>query len=654
VLPTFVITLREGVEASLIVGIVATFLVKEGRRDALGKMWIGVGIAVALCAGIGIALRIADNNLPQKQQEGLETVVGLIAVTAVTYMIVWMRRNARGLKAELEGSVAHALAAGSTMALVGMAFLAVLREGFETAVFLLAVFQDTSNPTTAGFGAVLGLVAAVVIGYLIYRGGVRINLSRFFRGTGVVLALVAAGLLATAMHTAHEAGWINSFQERAFDMSWLVGPGTVRGSLLTGMLGLQPQPTVGEVAVWLIYAVPVVLFVAWPDRWSLRKRRSARTVAVAGTLMALAALVVAGCGSSSSSDTTASGAGSSKQGAQHVKLTLTDTGCTPAAVKVPSGPTTFDVTNDGAGAVTELEVMKGSRILGEVENVSDGLHNSFSLTLQPGSYKLNCPGGKSAPTGVLTVTGASVAVEANAQVAAAVETYRRYLEQQTGELVNTTKGFADEVVEGDVPRAKELYPGARAPYERIEPVAESFGSLDPDIDARAGDVPRSQWIGFHPIERSLWIRNTARGQSSNATGLIKNVGLLQTKVRSVRLEPSQIANGAVELLGEVSKSKITGEEERYSHIDLVDFEANVVGAKAAFDAVAPIVRSRNPTLTQQIDERFADVETALSDYKQGNGYVTYTDLTRADKRKLSQAIDALAEPLSKVPSIVVA
>jgi iron uptake system component EfeO len=246
-----------------------------------------------------------------------------------------------------------------------------------------------------------------------------------------------------------------------------------------------------------------------------------------------------------------------------------------------------------------------------------------------------------------------VALAANAQVAAAVENYRKYLEQQTAELVNTTKGFADEVTEGDVPRAKELYAPARAPYERIEPVAESFGSLDPDIDARAGDVPASKWTGFHPIERSLWIKNTARGQSTNATKLIEDVGLLQTKVRSVRLEPSQIANGAVELLGEVSKSKITGEEERYSHIDLVDFEANVVGARAAFDAVGPIVRQRNPALAAQIDARFNDVNTALAAYKQGDGYVTYTDLTRADKRKLSQAIDALAEPLSKVPSIVV-
>lgn len=279
-IPTFVITLREGVEASLIIGIIAAFLVKEGRRDAMRQMWLGIGIAVALCAGVAVALRVIGQELPDKGQEGLETVVGLIAVAAVTYMIVWMRRHARGIKAELQGEAASALAAGSTIALVAMAFLAVLREGFETSVFLLAAFNDATDTTAAGAGAVLGLVAAVAIGLGLYRGGVRINLTRFFRFTGLVLVFVAAGLLATAAHTAHEAGWINSFQSQALDLSWLVQPGTVSGSLLTGMLGLQPTPTVIEVTVYLAYAIPMALYVLWPQGmrpWRSRERLQSRS-----------------------------------------------------------------------------------------------------------------------------------------------------------------------------------------------------------------------------------------------------------------------------------------------------------------------------------------------------------------------------------------
>jgi high-affinity iron transporter len=186
-------------------------------------------------------------------------------------MIVWMRRHARGFKAALEGSAATALAAGSTLALVGMAFLAVLREGFETSVFLLAAFQDASDTTAAGAGAVLGLLAALAIGIGIYRGGVRINLTRFFRVTGLVLVFVAAGLLATSLHTAHEAGWFNGLQGQALDLTWLVQPGTISGSLLTGMLGLQPRPTVGEALIYVAYAAPMVLYVLWPDRRRLRR-----------------------------------------------------------------------------------------------------------------------------------------------------------------------------------------------------------------------------------------------------------------------------------------------------------------------------------------------------------------------------------------------
>lgn len=270
-IPTLVIALREGVEASLIVGIIAAFLVKEGRRDALRQMWIGVAIAVALCIGIAVLLEVVNQQLPQRQQEGLETVIGLIAVSAVSYMIIWMRRNAKGIKKVLEGNAASALASGSTMALVAMAFLAVLREGFETSVFLLAAFQDSTDTTAAGAGAVIGLIAAIAIGLGIYRGGVRINLTRFFRVTGLILVFVAAGLLATSLHTAHEAGWFNSLQNQALDLTWLVQPGTISGSLLTGMLGLQPQPTVGEVLIYALYAVPMTFYVIWPDRLRLRR-----------------------------------------------------------------------------------------------------------------------------------------------------------------------------------------------------------------------------------------------------------------------------------------------------------------------------------------------------------------------------------------------
>jgi len=217
VLPTFVIGLREGLEAALIVGIIAAFLGQQGRKDALRQVWFGTAAAVAICVGVAIVLQVISSDLPQRQQEGLETVVGALAVGMVTYMIIFMRRHARGLKKDLEGAAASALASGSSRALVAMAFLAVLREGFETAVFLLATFQASGNASTSWLGAVLGIGLAAAVGYAIYKGGVRLNLARFFRVTGLVLVVVAAGLVMTAFHTASEAGWLTAGQAQAFE-----------------------------------------------------------------------------------------------------------------------------------------------------------------------------------------------------------------------------------------------------------------------------------------------------------------------------------------------------------------------------------------------------------------------------------------------------
>lgn len=265
-LPTLIIGLREGLEASLIVGIVAAFLRQQGRRDALRAVWVGVTAAIAICLAVGIALYVVNQDLPQQQQEALETVIGLVAVATVTYMVVWMKRHSRDLKGDLEGAAAGALARNSARALVAMAFLAVLREGFETAVFLIAAFNESSDPEVAAGGAVLGVVLAVVLGFGIYRGGVSINLSRFFRATGLVLVLVAAGLLATAAHTAHEAGWLDVWQSQALNLTGVVRPGTVLSSVLTGVLGWQPRPVVLETVAYLLYLVPLGVFVAWPQR----------------------------------------------------------------------------------------------------------------------------------------------------------------------------------------------------------------------------------------------------------------------------------------------------------------------------------------------------------------------------------------------------
>jgi len=214
--------------------------------------------------------------------------------------------------------------------------------------------------------------------------------------------------------------------------------------------------------------------------------------------------------------------------------------------------------------------------------------------------------------------------------------------------VARTGSFVAAVLAGDLTVAKQRYAVARAPYERIEPVAESFGDLDPAIDARQGDVPAAKWTGFHVLERALWQRDTSAGTAPVARKLLSDVKALQAKVAGLTLDAPQIANGANELLAEVSSSKITGEEERYSHLDLVDIDANVAGSQVAFELLRPALARRDATLASQIGQRFTAAEAVLAPWKRGAGFVPYNQLSSADTRRLSQAVDAVAEPLSQV------
>jgi high-affinity iron transporter len=290
-LATLVIGLREGLEAALIVGIIAAFLRKNGK--SLRPMWLGVGLAVALSIAVGVGLDLVERSLPQSDQEAMESVIGAVAIFFVTTMIVWMNSHARGMKRELEAGAAEALGQGSAYALAVMAFLAVLKEGFETSVFLLATFSAAQSASLAATGAVIGVLVAVGIGWGIYAGGVKINLSRFFRFTGAFLILVAAGLTITTLRTAHEAGWLTAGQQSTVNLSWLVAPGTVQSALITGVLGIPADPRLIEVIGWFAYLLPVAAFVYWPRALRPQGRSAVRLQFGIGGALAAVAIVLA-------------------------------------------------------------------------------------------------------------------------------------------------------------------------------------------------------------------------------------------------------------------------------------------------------------------------------------------------------------------------
>ncbi|HEY2206502.1 MAG TPA: iron uptake system protein EfeO [Pseudonocardia sp.] len=361
------------------------------------------------------------------------------------------------------------------------------------------------------------------------------------------------------------------------------------------------------------------------------------------------ATLLAGCGGG------AGGSADSNQPTSEVKITLSDAGCQPTPASVPAGPTKFTLTNSDSAKVTEGELQKDGKILGEKESLTPGLSGDFTLRLEGGQYTVYCPGGAK-DTWTFTVTGGAPAATAPADtsLAKATQGYHDYVVTEVGQLVVASKVFTDAVRAGDIAKAKESFGPDREHYESIEPVAESFGDLDPAIDARIDDAPDpNQWTGFHRIEKSLWEDNTLAGMAPIADKLDADIGTLKAKVADAKYQPAELGNGASELLTEVSTSKVTGEEDRYSHTDLWDFAANIAGARTCFELLKPALAAKDPDLAQQLEARFTDVESGLAKYKQGNGYVDYSTVPEDQRRKLADSVNALAEPLSKVAGQVV-
>ena len=631
--PNYLIGLREGLEAALVVSILVAYLVKTGNRARLAPIRAGAAAAVGLSLLVGAALTFTAASLPFQAQEGFGGALSVVAVAFVTWMVFWMRRTARSLRAELQGRLDSALALGSG-ALALTAFLAVGREGLETAVFLWSAVRATGGSAVGPLaGAALGLASAVTLAWLLYRRAITLNLSRFFTVTGAALIVVAAGVLAYGVHDLQEAGVLPGLDALAFDLRSAVPAASWYGTLLKGVLNLSPDVTWLQLTVYVSYLVPVMLLFLG----GLRRR----AVLVPASLLALL-LALAGCG----------GAGGGRAGG--VAVEASDGACKLAATSLPAGTQRFAVTNAGS-QVTEVYVYgEGDRVVGEVENVAPGTSRALTVQLAAGSYQVACKPGMrgSGIRQALTVAGA--AAPADQRLAAGVERYQRYVAGQVDDLLVRTGAFVAAVKTGQVARAKALYGPSRVPWERIEPVAESFGDIDPRVDARAGDLePGQRWTGWHRLERDLWVTGLRPDSGRIADRLEADLRELKARVATVRLTPAQLGNGAKELLDEVATGKVTGEEERYSHLDLADFQANLDGARAAYQALRPVVAERDPALAATLDRRFVAVLGALARHADGDSFVAYDTLSGTQVRALADQVEALSEPLARVTATVV-
>jgi iron uptake system component EfeO len=370
---------------------------------------------------------------------------------------------------------------------------------------------------------------------------------------------------------------------------------------------------------------------------------------------ALAGLALTSCQSKEPEKTDSD----SKSGPAEVTVTASDTACDLSGTEGATGANTFVITNDGT-KVTEFYVYgEGERVMGEVENISPGLQRKLIVQLgEPGTYQTACKPGMVGDgiRGDFKVTGDSVKIDEAGKFKEASESYKRYVNSQTDALIAATQIFVDAVKKGDVNAAKAQFPIARTYYERIEPVAESFpNDLDPRIDLREADLePGQKWTGFHRLEKDLWVTGLQPDSNAMADQLMADVKELDNGVKapSWTIDSTQIAGGAQGLLDEVAASKITGEEDTFSHTDLWDFKANVDGSQTAVASVRPILDERNADLGKKVDQRFADVDALLEKYRQGDGFVFYDKVTEPQRQELSRAIDALSKEVSQVQGVI--
>jgi iron uptake system component EfeO len=358
---------------------------------------------------------------------------------------------------------------------------------------------------------------------------------------------------------------------------------------------------------------------------------------------------LAACGSGDAATDTAAVAGGP------ITVKASDTACEVAKTEVTAGTSVFAISNGGQ-KVTEFYVYApGDRVMAEVENIAPGLSRNLHVELPAGTYETACkPGmiGKGI-RGRLTVSGSAAPLTDDAALLAATESYSRYVKSQTTALLEKTTEFVKLVKDGDVAGAKAMFPIARTYWERIEPVAEIFGDLDPRIDGREEVTEEGlKFGGFHKIEQDLWQKNDISQSGPVADQLLTDVKEIVAKANAEKLSPLQLANGAKALLDEVAAGKITGEEDRYSHTDLWDFNANIDGSKAAIASLRPVLEERAPDLVKTLDTEFANVDAALGEHRSGDGWKLHTDLSQADLKELSDAINALAEPISQVAAVV--
>ncbi|MGX5207843.1 iron uptake transporter permease EfeU [Streptomyces violaceus] len=663
--PSFLIGLREGLEAGLVVSVLVATLVRAGVRSRLPQVWTGVLAAIALSMSFGAVLTFTAASLSTTAQEAFGGALSIVAVAFVTAMVFWMRRSARGLAGEIAEKVTGALTMGAGV-LILTSFLAVGREGLETALFLWTTARaahESAGPLT---GAGVGLVLAAMVCWGLYRRVLSINLTRFFTVTGAVLVVIAAGVLGYGLRDLQEGGVLPGGTAYAVDLSGSVDAGSWYSTLLQGVLNLTPTMTWLQVLGYVGYlGVVMTLFVRGaravapstspaPDALAPARARTSNRpvwllpVAVVAVPALLAGLVVAVARSKPLSGET---------------VAVSEADCGQGFTAPRPGRQTFLMRNTGkqTSEVYLINPATGA-VYGEVEGLAPGTARDLVATVAGGTYAWRCvpTDGKAVTSRAIRVSGGSAATAvvpvSERDLAAPLRAYKEYVNRGLATLATQTRKLRDDISAGHLDTARTDWLTAHRTYASLGAAYGTFEDFDQKINGRPDGLPDGVhdkgFTGFHRIEYGLWHDRPACELKGPARQLADDAAGLRTAFPHQEFDPSDLPLRAHEILENTLQFELTGDTDQGSGTGLATADANLAGTRELLAVLRPLLTTRAPHLLTTVDADIARLRKLLDSEHQGAGWTPVERLTPAAEARIDGVTGQLLEDLSPVPDLL--
>ncbi|WP_328974902.1 iron uptake transporter permease EfeU [Streptomyces canus] len=664
--PSFLIGLREGLEAGLIVSVLIATLVRSGARSRLPQVWTGVLAAISLALSFGAVLTFTAASLSATAQEAFGGALSVVAVGFVTAMVFWMRRSARTFSREIREKVTGALGMGAGMLIV-TSFLAVGREGLETALFLWTTARAAGESAGPLTGAGIGLVLAAGLCWGLYRRVLHIDLTKFFTATGAVLIVIAAGVLGYGLRDLQEGKVLPGGTSYAVDLGGSVDAGAWYSTLVQGVFNLTPTMTWLQVAGYAGYLAAVMtLFLRGtpirPTETTPKARATKpagpkparrRPVWVAPVAVVAAPAVLAGAA-------VALG-GSRPAGGQTVAVSETDCGKGFTAPK--AGRQTFQMRNTGDKTSEVYLIDPGTgAVYGEVEGLAPGTTRDLVATVAGGTYAWRCvpSSGKAVTSRAVRVTGgggttAVVPVSAH-DLAAPLKSYKAYVDRGLSTLVARTHRLSDDIAAGHLGAARTDWLTAQHTYASLGAAYGTFQDYDQKIDGRPdglpGGVHDKDFTGFHRIEYGLWHGQTASELTAPAQQLATDAAGLRKAFPTQDFDPGDLPLRAHEILENTLQFELTGDADQGSGTELATADANLTGTRELLAVLRPLLATRAPHLLPAVDTDLARLQKLLDSAHHGGSWTPVDRLDTIDRARLNGATGQLLEDLSPVPDLL--